>query len=1270
MSQLGKLYNIGFVLNATQGRGFDAAFSKAQQEFTRLGKEIQGLNKIQSDISAWEKQSAAIEKTRAKLDNLRQQETLLTTQIEAAKKAEEQDTAAIAGLEREKLKLQQQIGNTEAALERQNQKLDATGERLKKADVDTKNLTEASAKLTTQLEDLHKQQDEAAKGAQTLGEKISGSFDAAAQTLAAAGITAMLDEVYQALWACADASMAFETAMAGVRRTVGGSEAEIAGLGEYFQEMPTRIPITTSELAKIAETAGQLGIARDSVEEFTEVMAMLGTATDLSADTAATMLAQFANITGVTDYRRLGSAVAELGDATATTASKVVEMSQGMAAAAHLAGMSETDILGIAAAVGSLGIESQAGSTAMSTLIQTLYKAVETGDDLEDFASVAGMSAAEFRTAWGEDAVGALDAFIRGLNDTERNGQSAIVILEELGITNVRQTKAILGLASAGVLLSGTITQANAAWEQNTALQEKASVMYGTTESKLTMMQNAWDNLKVAIGDNYTPVLENAYELGTDVLGGLTQFVQENPALVKAVTTFTTVAGGAAVAITAVSAAVKVLRTLDLGSLFTGPVGMIALAVTGVATAVTALSGAEEEMLDASWELTSVSRDQYNQLQELNAEYEKLCANGEQYSDEAYSLKWRIEDLTAEFEAGRQTMEEYTAAQDAMKSNYREMVSSHEAAAAKIDDEEANARALISKLEELSGSSEDAARNQEAILAIINRLNEAMPELALSYDGLISGPEAFVAALREEAEATKQAKQLAEDYAAYTDALGQKDELKARIESAATKVLKGQEEYWERKKALEAAKYWDFPSGIVNCEVVWLHTLQAEFDAAKEQLDVYIADLADATADWEENDARIAELEGTFGDYTEEQLAYAASLEGVLGSAGAQLDQLSEKYQEVYEAAKESFEGQFGLFDMAQADVDATLANAQKALDSQLAYWQNYGANIETLRAISAEDLGVTQENYEALMAYVRSGTPEAAGLAADMVRAVNDGATETIANAANTLGKIKEYQEQAEHDVSAWTLGLTEQMDQLIEDMRESVEALDMSDVAEDSAQSIIQAFINKAGKMEEFVQGAYARLGQVAAESLGQDLSNLHYGWHTLDLWKFGGHASGTDNAPPGWAWVGEEGPELMRFHGGEQVIPAEASREFAALSERYGDVFPGYAAGTGDAARLVEMANFLPYNANGFLPYSGAAEAARETAGFAFEADALPAPESGSPPVQINLEMHLHIEAGAPPETVDAWQDYVNSGELDEHILEVTEAAAEDLRRRLLV
>lgn len=462
---------------------------------------------------------------------------------------------------------------------------------------------------------------------------LLGGISAALET---AGVIKGLEAVYDTLKECAEAAAQFETSMAGVKRTVGGSDDFIDSLGENFKKLSTEIPITSNELAGIATTAGQLGIAQADVETFTTVMAQLGTTTDLSADSAATMLAQFANITGVTDYQRLGSTVAALGDSTATTASKVVEMSQGMAAAATIAGFSERDILAVSAAVGSLGIESASGSTSMSTLISTLYKATQTGDKLEDFASVAGMSAEQFKQSWGEDAVGTMNAFIQGLNDTERNGKSAVVILDELGIKNVRQTKAILGLASAGDLLSRTIDQANTAWNQNTALGEKASVMYNTTEAKLTMMGNAANNVKIAVGDALTPAISGVAEMMTGILEPLSEFIEANPAIVRGLTAFVGALGLATAAVGAYTAITKLAAAANL--LFGGSipgVGIIlgvAAAIGGLVAGIGLLTAAYDdahpsfEKLDAQFDELNEKAKEQQHIIDLAQEYKSLSA--------------------------------------------------------------------------------------------------------------------------------------------------------------------------------------------------------------------------------------------------------------------------------------------------------------------------------------------------------------------------------------------------------------------------------------------------------------------------------------------------------------------------------------------------------------------------------------------------------------------------------------------------------------------
>lgn len=55
-----------------------------------------------------------------------------------------------------------------------------------------------------------------------------------------------------------------------------------------------------------------------------------------------------------------------------------------------------------------------------------------------------------------------------------------------------------------------------------------------------------------------------------------------------------------------------------------------------------------------------------------------------------------------------------------------------------------------------------------------------------------------------------------------------------------------------------------------------------------------------------------------------------------------------------------------------------------------------------------------------------------------------------------------------------------------------------------------------------------------------LGSILGSVVGGGGGLSKAALKGYATGTNNAPPGYAWVGEKGPEIVNFRGGESVIP----------------------------------------------------------------------------------------------------------------------------------
>lgn len=320
----------------------------------------------------------------------------------------------------------------------------------------------------------------------------------------------------------------FESAFAGVKKTVDATEKEFERLRQDILDMTRVIPSSASDIAGVMEIAGQLGIANEYLTDFTKTMINLGVSTNMTAEDAATALAKFANITGMdsSDYERLGSVIVDLGNNFATTEEDIVKMATRLASTGDLVGLSEAQIMALSTAMSAVGIKAESGGSTMSKLLKKMQMAVELNSgSLEDYASVAGMTGEEFSNAFKEDAVVALSAFIGGLNDTERNGKSAIAILDEMELKEIRLSNTILALAGSGDLMTDAIERANKAWGENTALAKEAGRRYETAESQMILMKNAFKELGIVAYEDLREPFVDVLGTITDKVHGLTDYV-------------------------------------------------------------------------------------------------------------------------------------------------------------------------------------------------------------------------------------------------------------------------------------------------------------------------------------------------------------------------------------------------------------------------------------------------------------------------------------------------------------------------------------------------------------------------------------------------------------------------------------------------------------------------------------------------------------------------------------------------------------------------
>lgn len=351
-------------------------------------------------------------------------------------------------------------------------------------------------------------------------------------------------------------------------------------------------------------------------------------------------------------------------------------------------------------------------------------------------------------------------------------------------------------------------------------------------------------------------------------------------------------------------------------------------------------------------------------------------------------------------------------------------------------------------------------------------------------------------------------------------------------------------------------------SDAVDTQAEEMELLEAQYEAACE---MYGETSDEALRLKEQMDELSESIEGngeSLEDSTEAITTWEDAATAAFSDVEGEVQALIQAYADAYNAALESFDGQFALFEEAsmasEEYLNSNVENAQKALDSQLAYWQTYTANIEVLAQTSAEQLGVTQANYDALMSYVRDGSVEAAGLAASMVENINSGNTQAITNLANTIGQVAEQRQAAANATAEWVTDFNNKMEELTDSMERTIDELDLDAEAAAAAQSTIQAYADTILANKSAAVSAANQVKYAVEEALNSTNININYG----SSWNFPGYATGTTDAEDIFM-AGEEGPELIVGHEGATVFPAsETDRIINAVNGTDGVVSVAFA------------------------------------------------------------------------------------------------------------
>lgn len=1172
-----KEYEMLFQLNAQLGSSYNSTFSKAQQQIAAMQKEIQALSKTQSDIAALQKQQNAVEATRQKLTTLQQQYDNIQKEIKETE-------GYSSSLENKLLSKQQQIDKTSASLEQQTQKLQQMDAALKEAGVDTGNLTGASSKLSTQIEDLKAKQEEAASGAANFGEQSVAAFGAIQQAIAAAGITAALHEIYEAYMECVTIAGNFEEGMSNVEALSGATADEMAHLSDKAKELGATTKFTAQEAS---DAMGYMAMAGwDAQEMLSGMDGVLQLAAASGEDLAMVSDIVTDNLTafGLTaaDTARFADVLAAAATNSNTNVSIMGETFKMSASIAGALGYSVEDVAIAVGLMANSGVKGSIAGTALKNTFNGLLEGVTlTGAAFGEYDYTAVKADGTMKSF--SDTIDELRVYFDQMSEAER-------VNNAMTIAGQRGYNGLLAILNATDEDYASLT--NNINNCTGAAQRMAAVKLDNMNGQLTIMKSAWDGLKISLGEQFTPVMRNLYSLGTDLFDLLNSFVKEHPALVKAAAAFVAVLGAVVVGLTAFVAITKVVIPL-MGLLTASIPGVnIIMGVAAVTAAVVGFVSAADEGVPSVKELTEAARGMREAMDDAKATYDDTVTSTMAAAGVADTYIGKLEELEA---AGLNTDEQHRQYHNTLALLCQVVPELAEYIDLETDTINGGTAALRANTEAWKQSAMQQAY-QDQLTELYSQYSSVLIEAEENSIGLTKAQYSLEAAQQKLsdtyaqmdalwADAQKQADDYYDQYGYYADATSF---LSQEYYDLQNSIYDTNDEIWAAEKSIK--NY----NKAMEEDAEAVAAAQSEIELAEEA----VRNLTGAMSDG--------------GDTAAEAAQQQEALSAAVNSVMEQVNALTEAYNEAYAAALQSVSGQYSLWDEATKVVATSAGSINTALESQITYWQNYNANLQSLTDRSADIEGLSD-----MIASFADGSSDSVNAIAGMAGATDEQLADMVAN----WQTLQEEQENVSGSIADLKTDFTNTMDELQTELAADIEAMDLGNEAAESGKSTIQGFINGANGMLPQVQAAYSSIAQAAIDAIDAKL-DIHSPSRVM-----------MEKADMTWAgYINETKAMQPKL---EEAMATAAGAGVDAVSEDD-----------------MQMFSFAPQLISALSSFQGAD----------FELGAELGGRGGG---DVSLQITFRIEGNATPETVEALREY--GDEFAERVLEVMEEAGIDTARR---
>ncbi len=1002
----------------------------------------------------------------------------------------------------------------------------------------------------------------AADDSEKLGDKGGNAISELESIIAGAGIVMGLKKIGEAFLDCSNSAAQFEASIAKVSTIADTSQVSLSTIESDIMALSRSTGQGAGDLTEATYQAISASVDTAYAVKFVDEANKLAVGGFTQQATAADVLT-----TAINAYGLAVSEATQVSDMLITTQNlgktTVDELAQNMGRVIPLAAAYNVEMDNLSTGYAILtknGIATAESTTYLKSMLNELG---DTGSAVagvlqeqtgQSFAQLteSGYSLGDVLTVIGDSVNGDTTAF-NNLWGSQEAGIGALALFN----AGAAEFNSTLGKMqdSAGATEKAYMTMTN------------------TTEHAQKRMQNAFGNLGITIGSQLNPIISDLYNGVADVVDGFSEFTDEHPGVTAAITGVSVTLGIGTVALTGYSVASKVASAatktftavLQANPLVKG--AMIAVGIAGVVAGVASFTNVIKSNTDAVEDYNGTLEQCSTEIDNTRTAYENVCNMYGAESQAAQGLASELETLNAQYQKGggfaadyAQRLEESKQALDSFTAEYNSKMDS-------IDKDWQNGMVAVAQLEALSKQSELTNADLDMMSQYADYLNNTFNcNIEVDYDtGKLTGFDPtninsqMATFAQESIKDYAQSKLASGDVS--TEYLNAVRSLEDFEKKSKVQIYEDLKELGRSSDSITAEEiqdiletdedYAETYKGFINDVSNYKNQLYTLYtDAGYEDgWDSYIGSLDDVANAY--NDL------GKSAEETIENMTPQEAAKYGLSEVSDQILELAEEYDEAYNSAYESFQGQFGLFDEAQVNAEATVAKAQAAADSQLEYWQNYQANVEYMSSVTAEQLGVTQAEYDAFMSYVRSGTPEAAGLIADAAMQIQEGNAEAVTDVIETRSEIDQLQSETADSTAKWTTDYENKMQEFVRNASDKIDELEqLKGPAKTSAINTVQAYADAISSQKgAAVAAAQSLINDVQAvfNSSSFNIPEISYSGSTPSVTTTPSssgtttattvkrHANGTTYADDVFI-AGDEGPELIIGKKGAKVFPTD--------------------------------------------------------------------------------------------------------------------------------